>query len=140
MLIVLVLIAFGTAWLLSALQEEPLPLYAATIDRDCAPWDGMAVTVSIPWWDTATVNISIYQSPPIMHPVTLSLPDETMESGNAYLLPPAQLPEPLTGKVFFERVEAEKLVEGRFDLVSEAGQKFRGRFQAEWGNQVVYCG
>jgi len=140
-LIVVTLVAFGTIWLLSILKnEEPPPLYPATIERDCAPWDGAAFTVSIPWDQAAILNISIYQSPEITHPVTFSFPDETMRIGNAYLLLPDGSPEQLTGKIFFAGVHTGRIVEGRFDLISAGGEKVMGRFRAEWGNQVAYCG
>jgi hypothetical protein len=140
-LIVLAVMAFGVIWALSLLKnEEATPLYPATINRDCAPWDGTAFTVSIPWKDAATLDISIYQSPELMRPVTFSFPDETMRVGSAYLLLPVGVPEQLNGKVYFERVETGKIVEGRFDLVSESGEKLRGTFRAEWRNQVIFCG
>jgi hypothetical protein len=140
-LIVVAMVAFGTIWLFSILKNEgPTPLYPATIDRDCAPWDGIAFTASIPWNHAATLYVSIYQSPEITHPVTFSFPDETMRIGNAYLLLPDGSPEQLTGKVFFERVHAGESVEGRFDLISASGEKFKGTFRAEWGNLAAYCG
>jgi hypothetical protein len=131
---------FGAIWLFSIQKnKEPTPLSRATIDRDCAPWDGIAFTVSIPWNHAATIYVSIYQSPEITHPVTFSFPDETMRIGNAYLLLPDGSPEPLSGKVFLERVHTGRNVEGRFDLTSAGGKTFMGAFRAEWGNQVVYC-
>jgi hypothetical protein len=140
-LIVVALVAFGTIWLISILKNEELPpLYPARIDRDCAPWDGAAFTISIPWNQAATVYISIYQSPEIIHPVTFSFPDKTMRIGNAYLPRPDGSPEQLTGKVFFAGVHTGRTVEGRFDLTSTRGEKFIGTFRAEWGNQVAYCG
>ena len=140
-LVVLGLIALGALWLLSTLKpEKPTPLYPATIHRDCAPWDGAAFTVSIAWREAATLYVSIYQSPEITHPVTFSFPDETMRIGNAYLLRPDGSPEQLAGKIFFERVHVGQSVEGRFDLISTRGQKFRGTFRAEWGSQMAYCG
>jgi hypothetical protein len=138
---VLTVIILGTLWLLSTLEpKKPAQLYPATIDRDCAPWDGAAFTISILGRDAATIHISIYQSPKILHPAIFSFPDETLRKGNVVLLRPAGLPEQLTGKVFFERIEAGKPVEGQFDLISEGGEKLTGKFRAEWGNQVVYCG
>lgn len=140
-LIVVAVVAFGAIRLSSILKtEEPTPLYPAMIDSDCAPWDGTAFTVSIPWSHAATLYVSIYQSPEIAHPVTFSFPDETMRGGNAYLLLPDGSPEQLIGKVFFERVHAGKSVRGRFDLISAGGEKFKGAFRAEWGNQMAYCG
>jgi hypothetical protein len=140
-LIVVAAVAFGALWLLSRLRnEEPIQLYPATIDRDCAPWDGAAFTVSIPWDQAAILYVSIYRSPEITHPVTFSFPDETMRIGNAYLLLPDGSPEQLNGKVFFERVHTGRNIEGRLDLTSTRGEKFSGLFRAEWGNQAAYCG
>jgi hypothetical protein len=139
--IALLIIVVGLIWFVSRLKnEEPTQLYPATINRDCAPWDGMAFTVSIPWSEAVSIDISIYQSPQILHPVTFSFPDETLRDGNALLLLPVGSPESLSGKVFFERVEPGRIVEGRFDLISAWGEKFKGKFRAEWGSQVVYCG
>lgn len=141
-LVVFGVITLGILWLFSTFKQEnpAYQLYDATISRDCAPWDGMAFTVSIPWREAARIDISIYQPPQIMLPVLFSFPDETLSKGNALFLPPAGFPEQLTGKVFFERVAAGKIVEGRFELISERGVAFRGKFQAEWENQPVYCG
>jgi hypothetical protein len=140
-LIVVAVVAFGTIWLFSILKNEgPSPLYPATIDGDCAPWDGAAFTVSIPRDQAAILNISIYQSPEIIHPVTFSFPDETMRIGSAYLLRPDGSPEQLTGKVFFAGVHTGQTVEGRFELTSTRGEKFMGTFRAEWGSQMAYCG
>jgi hypothetical protein len=85
--IALVIIVVGMIWFVSRLKsEEPTQLYPATINRDCAPWDGMAFTVSIPWMHAATLGISIYQSPQILHPVTFHFP---MKHGGRKCLPSA---------------------------------------------------
>lgn len=119
-------------------DEEPPQIYPAMIDRDCAPWDGAAFTVSIPVEKTI-VTISIYRSPELRLPATFAFPDETLMEGNAFLLLPVAMPEPLSGKVSFQRVEQGIPVEGAFDLVTQSGREFKGQFKAEWGNQVVYC-
>ncbi|RPJ20863.1 MAG: hypothetical protein EHM33_27550 [Chloroflexi bacterium] len=139
--IVFTVIVLGTVWFFSMLEDqEPLSVFPATINRDCAPWDGSAFTVSIPVSDGAIIATSIYQSPDIRLPVTFSFPDETMRAGNALLLLPVGVPEPLTGKVSFPRVEQGLPVEGKFDLLTETGRQFKGSFKAEWENQPVYCG
>lgn len=120
-------------------EEEPLILFPATINRDCAPWDGAAFTVSIPLEDE-TIKISIYQPPDIQRFVRFSFPDETMREGHALLLLPVDVPDTLTGNVSFERVEQGVPVEGQFDLSTEAGRHFKGIFLAEWENEIVYCG
>ena len=119
--------------------EEPLPLFPASVDRDCAPWDGAAFTVSIPLEDEM-IEISIYQPPDIQRFVRFSFPDETLREGHALLVLPVDVPETLTGQVSFQRVEQGVPVDGQFDLSTAAGRHFKGAFLAEWGNETVYCG
>lgn len=119
-------------------DEEPAQVYPATINRDCAPWDGAAFTVSIPL-DNGGIQVSIYQSPELSLPATFTFPDETLMEGSALLLVPVAMPEPLSGRVTFQRVERGIPVEAMFDLITQTGQEFKGKFRAEWGNEVVYC-
>jgi hypothetical protein len=124
----------------STRNQEPAQVYPATINRDCAPWDGSAFTVSIPMSDGTVIDISIWKAPDIKLPKTFSFPDNTGQVGNAIFIHPIGLPEMLSGKVTFWRVEQGKQVEGRFELVTEARQRFEGQFRAEWGDQIVMCG
>lgn len=134
------IVVFGIALFSFLLHHrEPLPVFTVTINRDCAPWDGGAFTVSIPM-DESVINISIYQSPAIRHPVTFSFPDESMQEGSAFLLLPTGLPQQLSGKVIFQSVEEGKPVEGEFSLTTESGEHFKGQFNAQWGNEIIYCG
>lgn len=114
-------------------------IFPATINRDCAPWDGSAFTVTIPV-EGKGIAISIYQSPDIKLPTAYLFPDDTMSIGNALLILPIGSPEQLTGKVSFQRVLQDIPVEGQFDLVTNAGEHFKGNFIAEWGNELVLCG
>lgn len=136
----LILIASITWFTFLTPNQEPAQVFSATINRDCAPWDGAAFIASIPYEASSFINISIWQSPDIKLPATFAFPDETVTIGNAAFLLQDSEPAPLTGTVFFWRVEQGSPVEGRFDLVTEAGQRLKGRFRAEWGNEVVYCG
>lgn len=139
--IFLIVIAFGGIWFFATLENrESLQIFPATVNRDCAPWDGSAFTVSIPISMGATIDISIYRSPDIKLPISFSFPDETMRDGIALLLLPVGPPEPLTGRVWFQRVEPGQPIEGRFHLRSERGEWFDGKFLAEWEQQIVYCG
>jgi len=121
-------------------NQPPVQIFPATINRDCAPWDGPAFTVSIPYTSGSFINISIWQSPDLRLPTTFSFPDDTMRVGNATYLLRFGYSVQLTGKVFFRRVDMESPVEGEFDLVTEAGQRLKGKFKAEWDIQPVYCG
>jgi len=136
----LILILSITWYTFSTPNQEPAQIFPATINRDCAPWDGSAFTVSIPHEAGSAINISIWQSPDIKLPVKFSFPDKSMRIGNATYLLRFSYSVQLTGTVFFWRVDRESPVEGEFDLLTEAGQRLKGKFKAEWGNEVVYCG
>ena len=121
-------------------DQEPTQVFSATVNRDCAPWDGAAFTVQIPWHGGDIINISIWKSPDIKFPTTFSFPDNTGQIGNVILIRPVGLPDPLTGEVWFDSVSEEKVVDGGFRLKGERGDLFEGRFAAEWGSQVALCG
>ena len=140
-LLILLLIALGGIWFFTrGATQSPLQVFPAFINRDCAPWDGGAFTVSIPLLDGSSIAISIYQSPDIRFPISFSFPDESMTEGSALLLSSAGLAEGLNGEVWFPRVDQEIPVEGRFQLQSGAGVQFEGKFIAKWGDEIVYCG
>ena len=137
----LLILLLGVVIFASSKQNQgPIKAFPATINRDCAPWDGAAFTVSIPYEAGSFINILIWQTPDIRLPSRFSFPDETMRLGNATFLLRYSYSVPLAGTVFFWRVEQGSPVEGRFDLVTEAGQRLKGTFKAEWGNEVAYCG
>ena len=124
----------------STRNQEPAQVFPASINRDCAPWDGSAFTMSFRYDPVTTITVSIWQSPDIKFPTTFSFPDETGQIGYAYILPELDPLEQLTGKVTFWRVEQGIPVEGEFNFTSSRGGQFKGKFKAEWGNEVVYCG
>lgn len=136
----IILLIFGITWFsFSMRNQEPVQIFDATINRDCAPWDGSAFTISIPMGD-ADLYISIYQSPDIKLPTNFLFPDNTMSVGNALLILPIGSSEQLNGKVTLQGVEQGSPVEGIFDLTTVTGEKFKGKFIAEWGNEIIYCG
>ena len=136
----LIILTLGVIWLnYSTRNQEPVEVFPATINRDCAPWDGGAFTILIPV-DSTTLTISIWQSPEINHQVKFSFPDESGQVGMAYSMPALDPLEQLSGDLSFTRVDEGISVEGEFNFTIESGKKFKGRFKAEWGNQVVYCG
>ena len=136
-----VLIALVAVWFFFRSDtKSSAQVFPATVDRDCAPWDGAAFTVSIPFKNGQTLHISIYQSPDIELPSRYSFPDESMSEGNAYLRIPDGSPVQLAGEVWLQRVSQEIPVEGSFRLMSESGAQFEGKFLAEWGDEIIYCG
>jgi hypothetical protein len=135
------LLIVGIAWFIySSRSLEPMQVLDATINRDCAPWDGGAFTVSIPYDSITTIAVSIWQSPDIKLPVTFSFPDETGQIGLAYILPELDPLQQLNGEISFRRVEVGIPVDGEFSFTTESGRQFKGSFIAEWGDEVVYCG
>ena len=141
MVIGLLALILGITWIsFSRRGQKPTQTFPATINRDCAPCDGSAFTVSIPMEAGNVIAISIWQSPDIKLPKTFSFPDKTGQVGNAaYQLASSEYKQ-LSGTVFFRRVGADSPVEGRFELVTETGQRFIGQFKAEWDNQIMMCG
>jgi hypothetical protein len=138
--IVLLIFILDLAWFtFSTRNQEPEQIFAATINRDCAPWDGSAFSVSIPV-EGSVIHISIYQPPNVNHQTAFSFPDETLSMGNAILVTSVSSSEQLTGKVSFSRVEQGLPVEGAFELVTEVDEQFKGKFVAHWGNENIYCG
>ena len=137
----LIILILGITWYsFSTRNQAAIQVFDATINRDCAPWDGSAFTVSVPMKDGTIIYISIWQSPDIPVPVTFSFPDETGQIGFAYILPELDPLQQLSGKVFFWRVDEASPVEGEFNLKDESGKQFNGKFKAEWGNVIAMCG
>jgi hypothetical protein len=141
LLILLVLIAVSGIWYFHVLPKlQPASIFPATVSRDCAPTDGSAFTVRISLDNSDLIDISIWQSPNIPLAVTFFFPDNTARIGNAILIHPIGLPNVLSGKVRFQRVDQNQNVAGEFDLFDEFGNQFRGRFEAEWDHRIALCG
>jgi hypothetical protein len=134
----LVLVVFWFNY--STNDPEHIQAFSATVDRDCAPWDGAAFTISIPINSISTILISIWQSPDIKFSTTFSFPDETGRIGNAVHGIQLGSPEQLTGKVFIRSIEQGIPMEGEFNLFTPAGRQFNGKFIANWGDFIVMCG
>ena len=129
-------------YLLVAGQAGSAAPQEARVDRDCAPADGPAftLTISVDREPGATILISIWHSPDFVLPTAFSLPDETGGTGNAVLRPVSGPDEPLSGRVSFRQVKLGEPVEGQFNLTSESGEIFSGRFRAAWGMTTIPCG
>jgi hypothetical protein len=137
-LVILVLeIAFFT---FSKRNQETIQVFPATIGRDCAPWDGGAFTTSVRYGPTSPIIVSIWKSPDIKLPTTFSFPDETGVVGHAYILSETDSLIPLSGQVFFRRVDQESPVVGEFNLTDGDGKPFKGQFNTTWKHEAVACG
>ena len=137
---VILLVLGVTLFIYSVQLSEPQTIFPATIHRDCAPWDGAAFTVSIPYDTVSVIMISIWRSPDFEIAGTFSLPNEARQVGSAYIVSQLDPLVPLKGEVSFQRVEGTGPITGRFSLTSERGETFAGKFIAEWSEQMALCG
>jgi hypothetical protein len=139
--LLLLVLAITGVWYFSSLPGPGSEgNFQATVNRDCAPWDGAAFTVQVQFDSATVIYISIWQSPDILLPSTFKFQDETGRVGNAYILPELGPYTLLNGEVHLQRVQEGMPLEGRFRLTSAGGGKYEGRFTAEWLDQIVYCG
>jgi hypothetical protein len=137
----LIILILGITWYtFPGRNQKPTQVFPATIYKDCAPWDGAAFIVYITLNNGAILHISIWQAPDIKLPVKFTFPDETGQIGFAYILPYVDPLQQQRGEVSFWRVKEGSPVEGEFNFRTESGEQYKGKFKAEWGNEVVYCG
>lgn len=128
-------------WIYSATQTSRTDtVFVAVVNRDCAPWDGTAYTITIPSQAGSVIVVSIWKSPNLPFPVTYSFPDSSGRVGTAVLQSALDPFQQLNGKLTLQPFEAGSPVRGRFNLFSENGEQFTGNFKAEWGNQTALCG
>ena len=116
------------------------PAYPAVIQADCAPWDGAAFTLSIPFDTGRLARISIYRAPDLPSRTTFSFPDPTGRVGNAMYQPEFGEPQTASGTVTFYASQTGAPTEGEFDLLTADGLRLRGMFHAEWLANQVLCG
>jgi len=139
----LVVLILGITWYTFPKRNRAvIQTFPATIQRDCAPWDGAAFTVMIlpQGQDGDAIQVSIWQSPEFKLPKTFSFPDDTGQIGNASLMHSTEAAEQLSGKVSFSSVKQDSPAEGRFELFTDTGQRFAGEFRAEWQDKIILCG
>ena len=115
-------------------------VFEASINRDCAPWDGMAYRISIPDQAGAMIEVSIWQPPDFQFPVTYLFPDSSGRVGNVIHRSTPGSVQQLNEKINLQPFEIGSPVLGRFNFRSSDGIQFTGNFKAEWGNQSAYCG
>ncbi len=134
-------LVFGSL-LLSSCVTAPTPsgvFMPATVSADCAPWDGAAFTISIPYAQD-TLYISIWRSADIPAPSRFSFPEPSGRSGAAIYQTSTGQVDALRGRVNLGRVDKAHPIDGEFDLQSETGLNFYGRFSAGWDRRETYCG
>jgi hypothetical protein len=131
----------GITWIARLAREQESSLaWKATINRDCAPWDGSAFTISIPYESGSEIRISIWQAPDIKWPVRFILPDQNGRLGNAVILTRSGAATTLHGSILLRRVIEGIPAVGEFDFLTPGGGRIGGKFTAEWGDSLALCG
>lgn len=149
----------GSAWLLVCAAGSRIkatdapavrPADQAIIYYSSAPWDGAAYEIVIPLEhaDDAVrpaVRINIWGYPQFSEPTTIHFsgkedPGGGPSMGDGRALFQANLnksmPECLAGSVSFKTLQNDHSVSGSYEFATLDGKrKFRGRFQAAWGNK-----
>jgi hypothetical protein len=124
----------------------------ATIYFSAAPWDGAAYSIEIPLKRTKDapqpfIHISIWGNPEFLKPKTFDFsgkedPGGGSSRGNGRAFFQAilnkSLPENLAGSVSFKALQKDHPVSGIYELATLDGKKkFKGNFQAAWGNKPL---
>lgn len=126
------------------------PEAKATIYFSAAPWDGAAYDIEIPLEKTKdapepVIRVNIWGNPEYLKPETVLFTGkedagggEGKGSGRAsyQTILNKSWPEPLSGTVVFKILRKGRPVSAVYDLKTAKGRKFKGRFQAAWGNEA----
>ena len=125
-------------------EEKP----KATIYFSAAPWDGAAYDIEIPPEKTKdapepVIRVNLWGNPEFLKPETVSFTGEEDPGGGEgkgrgrasyQTILNKSWPEPLSGTIVFKTLSQGLPVSGVYDLETAKGKKFKGRFQAAWGN------
>jgi hypothetical protein len=118
----------------------PQPIVPATINRDCAPWDGPAFTILVPQAGGDQVIISIWSAPDFRGRTTHTFAKDPDRVGSAGLRDPAGNWRPLTGTAVLGAVQPGQPVQGEYRLLLATGEVFSQSFLAEWESLQALCG
>jgi hypothetical protein len=140
-LIVLFAVMAGMIWVIRSMKDQDnMKVFDATINRECAPWDGAAFKVSIPYEAGSVIEISVWRSPDIKSPTAFTFADQNGKTGDAFYVSLFGTAEPASGIVSFKKVEEDGPVQGEFNLRTDNGYQVQGKFHAIWENKIAICG
>jgi hypothetical protein len=126
----------------------------ATVEADCAPWDGPAYTIWVPAGKVggkpnSWISISIWQAPD-QSATSFTYPDLTGKGGHATYWPnlksheqviwSKQSHENLAGKLYLTSINGHKSILGEFDFSTEKDVPLKGKFESRWSNKIAICG
>lgn len=137
----------GTSADLGPLRASPERLPHAMAVRDCAPWDGPAVTIYLsaaPADSTPPspphLRLSLWRSAPELERNTFAWPAETQEAAATWCETNDACQAAPAGRVRIRRVWPDSLIEGEFDLQLDGLTWVGGGFRAVWLETRIICG
>lgn len=134
-----------------AMAKQPV---RATVEHDCAPWDGPAFGLWIPTDHLGAglhswIHLRIWQAP--RHPLgAFHFPDKTVKPKGTVVFF-TDLPSPqqinwskqprqqMKGTVRFTRVRDDQNVIGTLDFMTDNNLRLRGTFEAGWIGSKRLC-
>ena len=131
--------------------QEDASKHKATIYFSAAPWDGPAYAIEIPLEQTndatqPVIRVNIWGNPEFSKPTTFHFSGKedpgggsSKGSGRASFqsILNKSWPENLAGTILFETLQPGHPVSATYDLATSNGKRFRGSFEATWGNQPI---
>ena len=130
------------------LSELPEPFTHATAMRDCAPWDGAAVSILL---TTAPLDSTMVPMAPYLHlaiwrdPASLEnglfvWPSDEQVGAGSYCATADSCEAAQAGMVQFRATGDDSTLVGEFELNFRNEDPFTGGFRAVWLPHTVLCG
>jgi hypothetical protein len=142
-----VFIAAIIVWTQSSTMSAPDQQYrAATVRRDCAPWDGAAMSVTITTKPTKCdriaapyIHIAVYELP-IRDGRTVKLETQSQHGQANRCLKEDACEAAESGEVVFDNFKEGSGASGRYRLKFRGGETVSGSFDAKWCEFRGFCG
>ena len=133
----------------SEVDDLPEPFTYAIAMRDCAPWDGAAMTILLttqPVSDSTGVidaphlRLSVWRSPASLGGVSVEWPADKVEAAASWCDNATECEAATSGVVRFREVKTDSVAEGNFWLAFAHRDSSVGGFRAGWLHRQMMCG
>lgn len=132
---------------LGPVPEPPAGYPFAYATRDCAPWDGPAVTVYFAAVESEQIppadrhlEVSIYRSPTDLAGRTFGWPADPEVGGGRRCLSADTCEVVPEGRVSIRESRPDSSLAGELFLRTASGDTVRGGFNARWRDRRIMCG
>ena len=128
--------------------ELPEPFQYATAMRDCAPWDGAAVSILLtaePLDSTMIprppyLRLAIWKDLGSLQDAVFVWPSEEQVGAGSYCTGENDCEAALSGMVQFHKLGSDSSLVGEFEVSFPNEEPFAGGFLADWLSHTVLCG